>query len=118
MQHITGDLSYTYASGTSMAAPVLVGLIANLLSVNDDLSYDDIHQIISTDLYSSDLHRCKNNQNDGNCNGIQMRCDEIIDSATWKVTFYRYYCAQVYDHFIQRQEMISKYPSVINHKEM
>ena len=64
-----------------MAGPAVAGLIGNLLYVNDDLTYDEIYDIVTSDTYSSSLSSCPNDSDEGNCNGIEMSCDEIIDAA-------------------------------------
>lgn len=48
--------SYGSASGTSMSAPIVTGIAAMMLSVNPNLSFTEIREILcntSTDLYSS-----------------------------------------------------------------
>lgn len=52
------DSSYTYVSETSLSGPAVVGLIGNLLYVNDEVSFDE-----------------------RNCNGTKMTCDDIIDET-------------------------------------
>lgn len=52
-----GELNYTYAfaSGTSMAAPHVAGVIALMKSVNPDLTPDDIDAMLSTGQLTEEL---------------------------------------------------------------
>ena len=64
-----------------MAAPAISGLVANLLYVNNNLTFNQIFTIVTNSRYSTSLNSCKNTGNEGDCNGIQMTCDELITAA-------------------------------------
>ena len=85
LSSVTGcDYCYSYYSGTSMASPVVTGLVANLLSVNNGLSFLAIKSILANTDYSFELSECPS----GTCRAIRLSCDEIaaFEDESAKIT--------------------------------
>ena len=73
------DCDYCYAaySGTSMASPAVTGLVANLLSVDNGLTFEDVKDIVTDTSNSFVLSNCPNADGDGECRGIKLDCNTI-----------------------------------------
>ena len=83
-----------------MSGPAVAGLVANLLYVNDGLTFSEIQTILRDSSNSISLTSCPNDSDEGNCNGIKMTCDDIIDEAdSYSSNSYSGYVAYAYGYW-------------------
>jgi len=66
------DGSWWYMSGTSMATPIMSGMVGNLLMVDDDASTDDIKGYVAMDQYSFAIDDCQSAQ----CRAFSIECSD------------------------------------------
>ena len=66
------DYCYAYYNGTSMASPAMAGMIANWLSMDQELTFSQIKSKLSSTSYTVSLSKCPG----GTCRGISMTCGQ------------------------------------------
>ena len=74
----TSDTSYASWQGTSMASPVVAGLVANMLTVNSDLGLDELRTILSDWDNAVSLSSCPTGSD---CNGFSESCTSVISQS-------------------------------------
>ena len=72
------DKTYGLSDGTSMASPIISGMIGQLLNLNPDenvTSFNEIKSLLSDDTYSFTINDCQSTQ----CNAYSIACDDLED---------------------------------------
>ena len=67
------DSCYEWKSGTSMAAPVIAGMVATMIAYDNSLTREQILDILTDNSGTFNLDKCQNTNNK-KCKGIKQSC--------------------------------------------
>ena len=85
----TGE--YGQSSGTSLASPIIAGIVGHFLNLKPDITFDEIKEFLADkhtcDLYSFSVNDCRSAQ----CRAFSMECADLgfIASGTERPTMTR-----------------------------
>ena len=77
--HIS-DSSYALVSGTSQAAPIITGIVAQILSLDSRLDLNEIREILKSTTNTFDLSDCPYDAGGNGCKGISIECNTFINN--------------------------------------